>query len=79
MEIPAESLWAAVGRSRDPLDDIALFSRNYEANGSCTRALGDERLPLAVVVVVVTLKKKRDAARITREPETHGGGAIVSR
>lgn len=65
------------GRSRDPLDDIALFSRNYEANGSCTRALGDERLPLAVVVV--TLKKKRDAARITREPETHGGDAIVSR
>lgn len=44
MEIPAESLWAAVGRSRDPLGDIALFSRNYEANGSCTRALGDERL-----------------------------------
>lgn len=44
MEIPEESLWAAVGRSRDPLGDIALFSRNYEANGSCTRALGDERL-----------------------------------
>lgn len=65
------------GRSRDPLDDIALFSRNYEANGSCTRALGDERLPLAVVVV--TLKKKRDAARITREPETHGGDAIAPR